>query len=88
MKLGLLAMGALAVIGASFAPTGNAAGDCSSVEIIDVGGLAYWVLVGDSIDEAWGYIETNGEDSVQRGGTAWHGGADPCQQSNPDLVFY
>lgn len=69
-------------------------GDCSGT-VIDVGGLGlvYWVIVGDTPDEAWGYLESNGVPGLQRGGCGpfWGWGADPCQTDHPagpDLTIY
>lgn len=77
----------------AMSPAAADTGDCSFNEIIDVGdlGLVYYVIVGDTPDAAWGYVETNGVAGVQRGGVALHGGVDPCQTEDPagpDLNFY
>lgn len=66
-------------------------GDCSG-DVIEFAGLVYYVITGNTPDQGWGYLETNGEPGLQRGGcggvllgSAW----DPCQESDyPDSLFY
>ena len=66
----------------------GAHGNCSG-DIIDIGGVAYYVITGDTPIDAWGYLETNGEAGLQRGGIMVHGNPDDCQESeNPDFGFY
>lgn len=63
-------------------------GDCSG-EIIDIAGVAYYVITGETAIDAWGYLETNGEPGLQRGGIMVHGNPDVCQESeNPDFGWY
>lgn len=73
-------------------------GDCDG-EIVTIGvgdatpmATIYYVVVGDTPDNAYGYIEVNGETGLQRGGCPpfWARWAyDPCQQSdNPDIMWY
>lgn len=78
------------LVAASFALTPvNADGNCSGVMILEVPNVTYYVQTGSTPDNGWGYIETNGEDGLQRGGVAWHGNPDPCQSSeNPDTIYW
>lgn len=77
----------------AMSPAAADTGDCSG-EVIDVGdlGLVYYVITGDTPDQGWGYLETNGVAGLQRGGVAAHGfGTDPCQTEDPagpDFCWY
>lgn len=84
----LAATFALSPVNADHNGQPGAHGDCSHKEIIDLG-AAYLIIVGDTVLDSWGYFETNGEPGVQRGGIAWHGNDDPCQESeNPDIIWW
>lgn len=77
----------------AMSPAAAETGDCSG-ELIDVGGLGlvYYVITGETPDNGWGYVESNGVAGLQRGGVALHGtNSDPCQTEDPagpDLNFY
>lgn len=88
MAVALLALAP--VVAACFAGDDDGSyGDCSG-DVIEFAGLVYYVITGDTPDEAWGYLETNGEPGLQRGGCGIHyGNPDVCQESdNPDLRWY
>lgn len=85
----LLAISPLVAACFASAPSLDDEGDCSG-QLIDIVGLAYWVIVGDTPDDAWGYLETNGVPGLQRGG-CYHGIWDTCQTTHPagpDFLFY
>ncbi|HET6405356.1 MAG TPA: hypothetical protein VFH78_11980 [Candidatus Thermoplasmatota archaeon] len=83
----LAATFALSPVNADHNGEPGAHGDCSG-EIITIGPV-YYVITGDTPDHAWGYLETNGEDGLQRGGIMVHGNPDVCQESeNPDFGWY
>lgn len=85
MKLALISGIALAATLVAVAPV-NADHACGA-DVIDLAGQGYWVT--DTDGSQWGYLETNGESGLQRGGVAIHGNPDSCQEyGNPDLAFY
>ena len=75
--------------------------DVCDGDVIQVGlgdatpyGTVYYVIVGDTPDAGWGYLEDNGVAGLQRGGFSGYfpfSAADPCWPDHgawPDFNFY
>lgn len=89
----LLLVWALGFSSIAAADTGYCEGQVIQIGLGDATPFAtiYYVIVGDTPDQGWSYIESNEVAGLQRGGVDTWPSIDPCQTDDPhgpDFVLY
>ena len=90
--LSALLLAAFLAPGPVLATHGYPAGDCRG-DVINIADTIWWIIVGDTPDRAFGYLEANGEPGLQRGYFNDAPGLlnmrDICfETDNPDMMWY